>query len=78
MRELTDRLEEVTTPSESVTEISTEETESVQSSESVARDNGKFEEPIRESRNVGTIMVIAVIIAAIAITAVVIIKKTRR
>ncbi len=78
VRELTDRLEEVTTPSESVTEISTEETESVQSSESVARDNGKFEEPIRESRNVGTIMVIAVIIAAIAITAVVIIKKTRR
>ena len=80
VRELTDRLEEVTTPSEteSVTESSTEENESVQPSESVAQDNGNLEEPISEGRNAGAIMVIAVIIAAIAITAVVIIKKTRR
>lgn len=80
VRELTDRLEEVTTPSEteSVTEISTDGTESVQPSESVTQDNGNIEEPISEGRNAGAIMVIAVIIAAIAITAVVIIKKTRR
>ena len=80
VRELTDRLEEGTTPSEteSVTESSTEENESVQPSESVAQDNGNLEEPISEGRNAGAIMVIAVIIAAIAITAVVIIKKTRR
>ena len=44
----------------------------------MAQDNGNLEEPISEGRNAGAIMVIAVIIAAIAITAVVIIKKTRR
>ena len=78
VRELTDKLEvETTTESEAQT-TETEVMTAEEKSQNAAPDNAYSGDGIRDDKDFGGVTIMAVIIAAIVITAVGIIKKTRR